>query len=299
MPEPVLVRVTWCDVAPFFHHNPQSKMGLMTAAAMTALAKSKPSTGNGNNATTKFGSRPRPPPGQRARPPPPVKPVTAVKPEPAPEAAGYTDYELFSHVEDSYTYNTIRLRPNNPIPVSLESFRPPVKLNRKNAKFKGPAGDTAVAGTSREPKWKPMKGPDGKEVVGKDGKTVMVGMVDGKEVLQANWGKEELPKGKFGADGKKKANPFQKKTKQVYMAPDHIRQLRREEAVPWLLEDSATQSWTGKMTDQNADGLYGLFVANPTNGGFTFIPVNRCYDFVPSKTHVASMTSDEAEAEVR
>lgn len=265
----------------------------MTAAAMTALAKTKPSTSNGSNATTKFGASHRSTSTQSPRPPPVVKAEPEVKPEPA--SGEFSDYELFSHVEDTYTYNTLRLKPNNPSPVTFNSFVQPVKLNRKNAKFKGPGGE-GVAGSSREPKWKPMKGPDGKEVVGKDGKVVMVGMVDGKEVLQANWGKEEPAKGK-AADGKKK-NPFQAKTKQTYLIPDHIRQLRREELVPWLLEDSGNQSWIGKMTDQNADGLYGLFVANPTNGGFTFVPVNRCYDFVPSKTHVASMTSDEAEAEV-
>ncbi len=307
----------------FVAANIVSTMGVMTAATMMALANKGKTQASSRDPTTKFGyqqqhdkhrqrqvSRDGASSSSSPQPRSPASPLTAKiesKDEPMIDASSqsaYQEFELWSPAPDGSSYNTLRFKPpNNTLPVDITQFPTPIKLNRKNPRAKLGDGN-GIGLNSKDIKWRPLKGADGRDVIGKDGKIVMAATIDGKEITQAQY--EKLRAGTTGkkeaeADStKKKSAAFKKKTRQVFTAPDVVRQLRREERFPWLLEPNGadvSDSWTGKMTDQNEDGIYALFVACPA-GGFSLVPVKRCYDFVKSSTHAATMTSEEAEAKV-
>jgi len=71
----------------------------------------------------------------------------------------------------------------------------------------------------------PILGPDGKPVIGVDGKIVMVDAV-GKPIHGKHTSGAAPAKPKEKGLGRKK---FQKKTKQVFLVPEATRRLRREE----------------------------------------------------------------------
>ncbi|KDQ15353.1 hypothetical protein BOTBODRAFT_145126 [Botryobasidium botryosum FD-172 SS1] len=222
----------------------------------------------------------------------PSQPPADVKVEPKSEtpqneaSLNFQEYHLVSGGSLPENFNIMRFKTLNRSPFNLSATSKPVKLNRKEPRGKAAAEESEAY---------PLLGNDGKPVIGQDGKPVMVVLVDGKEVTVAAAAEKKAKGGKdAGADAKGKGKPFQKKTKQVFKVADEIRQLRREERFPWVMEhDGPEPKWVGTLNDTKNEA-WGLFVTD--SQGFTFLPAHHFYDFVPSRSHVASMTSDEAEA---
>lgn len=176
-------------------------------------------------------------------------------------------------------------------PVDINSWQKPVKLNRKDLRRPDP---NASSGTATPVAVGPMLGPDGKPVIGADGRIVMVD-AEGKPIHEAPPSSSGSAAASTKKDDKGKRKKFQKKTRQVFLVPDHIRQLRREERYPWIMEDaSGSEIWEGRMEDASKAEMHGLLMPAPNNV-FKFVPANRWYKFqkkLPQKQH---MTLEEAE----
>lgn len=161
-------------------------------------------------------------------------------------------------------------------PVDITTWDKPVKLNRKDFRrnsdngASGPAAPQAVG---------PMLGPDGKPVIGMDGRVVMVD-ADGRPIrtgAAATNGAGDNGKGKEKVSAAKKK--FQKKTKQVFLVPDAVRRLRREERYPWVMEDSSsTEVWVGSMEEVSKAETQAMFMP-AANDIFKFVPAHRWYKF--------------------
>lgn len=166
-------------------------------------------------------------------------------------------------------------------PVDVMQWQAPVKLNRKDLRRDQPVTVQTAVG--------PMLGPDGKAVVGFDGKTVMVD-AEGRAIHNIDPNKEkDKPK---GPGAKKK---FQKKTRQVFTVPEAQRQLRREERYPWILEDSSgTQTWQAQLDDVKKAQTHAFFMP-AANDVFKFVPSHRWYKFQKKLNH--QMPTDTADVE--
>ena len=219
----------------------------------------------------------------------------------APATPGnYTDYTIYSKVMDGETYCLVRFKAPNPQnPVDITRMPAPYRLNRKNPKVKSKDDPLVDPLAPKEPKWRPLRGPDGREIVGKDGKAVMGATVDGKEILQVNWGKEKEKMTKAELDAKKKKAPFKKKTRQVFSANPESRN-DPQDRFPWVFESAGDRdSWTGRKQNFDDGSAYGILTAVPgRSDAMQFIPVPLRYDFVMTKTHAASKSVEAAEAEV-
>ncbi|KAJ7890799.1 transcription initiation factor [Mycena leptocephala] len=181
----------------------------------------------------------------------------------------FQEFKVMSSALNGWKYDVMKFDSRKP--VDLTAWRAPIKLNRKEMRRDDASGVQVAVG--------PMLGLDGKPVVGPDGKFVMVD-AEGKPI-QADSGRD--PKGKGPAlNGKKK---FQKKTRQVYVVPEEVRQLRREERYPWVMED-ATQSetWVGQLEDISKSGTHAFFMP-AANDIFKFVPAHRWYKFQKKVKH--------------
>ncbi|EUC66080.1 hypothetical protein RSOL_506490 [Rhizoctonia solani AG-3 Rhs1AP] len=216
---------------------------------------------------------------KRRRPPPPkdTKRETSTTPAPATSdtpTGAYLDYILTSSRHSDKKWDVFKLQSHHDTPIDLHAWPAPVKLNRKDFKSRNEVEETAGPLTQ-------MLGPDGKPVIGPDGKLVMLN-ADGTRVKKDDDPKGKK-KGKEDPNAKKKA--FMKKTRQVYMIPDEVRAFRKEHRKDWLLEDNggglaANQSWSGKYSDANDKQIYAFFAPVPGNEKeFRFIPAHRFYNF--------------------
>ena len=140
-------------------------------------------------------------------------------------------------------------------------------------------------------------GPDGKPVIGMDGRVVMVD-AEGRPIRANANGEGSNGKGK----DKDKPNPakkkYQKKVKQVYLVPESVRQLRREERYPWVMEDgSGKEIWVGAMEEVAKAQTQAMFM--PAAGDiFKFVPAHRWYKFQKKPNyHIPNL--EEAETLVR
>ncbi|CAE6471394.1 unnamed protein product [Rhizoctonia solani] len=218
---------------------------------------------------------------KRRRPPPPKdsapKRETSTTPAPATSdtpTGAYIDFTLTSSRHSDKKWDVFKLQSHHDTPIELTTWPVPVKLNRKDFKSRNEVEEAAGPLT-------PMLGPDGKPVIGLDGKLVMLN-ADGTRVK-----KEDDPKGKKKGkeDPNAKKKAFMKKTRQVHMIPDEVRAFRKEHRKDWLLEDNggglaANQSWSGKYSDANDKQIYAFFAPVPGNEKeFRFIPVHRFYNF--------------------
>lgn len=179
-------------------------------------------------------------------------------------------------------------------PVDIMTWSMPVKLNRKEPRRDDTSGPSTVVPQAVGP----MLGPDGKPVIGADGKMVMVD-AEGKPIRQTSTytipsedgAKDSKPKEK----GKKR---FQKKTRQVFLVPEATRQLRREERFPWVIEDAHGQEvWVGRMEDAAKSETLGMFMP-AANDVFKFVSAHRWYKF-QKKPNYRVPTLEEAESLVR
>lgn len=202
----------------------------------------------------------------------------------------FQDFRLLSSALNGWKYDVMKFDSRKPVEIS--KWTAPIKLNRKDLRR-----DEGVTNGAPEAVG-PMLGPDGKPVVGADGKMVMVD-VDGRPInnrddsLGIGKGKDK-DKGKGVANGKKR---FQKKTRQVFYVPEEVRQLRREERYPWVMEDSSSmhnELWIGQMEDASKSETHAFFMP-AANDVFKFVPAHRWYKFQKRLKH--DLPTDTAKVE--
>ena len=163
--------------------------------------------------------------------------------------------------------------------VDLETWQHPIKLNRKDLKREPESRDGPGVGLPVAVEQ--MLGPDGKPVIGADGKIVMVD-AEGKPIHGERAAGAATAKPKEKGPGRKK---FQKKTKQVFLVPEATRQLRREERYPWVMEDAVgSQIWTGMLDDVHKADTHAMFLPTADNV-FKFVPPHRWYRFQKRPNH--------------
>lgn len=170
--------------------------------------------------------------------------------------------------------------------VDINRWQQPIKLNRKDLRRNDSESTTQAAPQAVGP----MLGPDGKPVIGMDGKVVMVD-AEGKPIhgdshqqAGANGAAAGAKDKGKGAAGKKR---FQKKTRQIFPVPEHQRQLRREERYPWVMEDSSASKeeyWVGHLEEVSKADTHGFFMP-AANDVFKFVPAHRWYKFQKKIKH--------------
>lgn len=164
-------------------------------------------------------------------------------------------------------------------PVDLDTWTKPIKLNRKDLKREQESRDGPGVGLPVAVKQ--MLGPDGKPVIGADGKIVMVD-AEGKPIHGERAAEPATEKPKEKGPGRKK---FQKKTRQVFLVPEATRQLRREERYPWVMEDAVgSQIWTGMLDDINKAETHAMFLPTADNV-FKFVAPHRWYKLQKRARH--------------
>ena len=199
----------------------------------------------------------------------------------------FQEFKLMSSALNGWKYDVMKFDSRKPVDISR--WTPPIKLNRKELRK-----DDGVT-TDAPQAVGPMLGPDGKPVIGGDGKMVMVD-AEGRPIQNtdySNGGREGKGKGSV-VNGKKR---FQKKTRQVFYVPEEVRQLRREERYPWVMEDSSpTQNelWIGQMEDISKSETHGFFMP-AANDIFKFVPAHRWYKFQKKLKH--DLPTDTANVE--
>jgi len=221
-------------------------------------------------------------------------PTPKIEPEPEEEhipkpSGNYQEFRILSSTRSAWKYDIMKFEARGK-EIDPTRWNQPVKLNRKSIRANDNDGGEAVP-----VELKPMMGPDGKPVIGIDGKIVMVGP-DGKPVTQTN-GATVKTNGKDPKGKGKGRQPFKKKTKQVFLVSEEERQTRLEERYPWVMEESGAggQVWVGKLDVDKAQ-THALLV--PNGQDFQFVPANKWYKFQKRPSY-RTLGLEEAEAEVR
>lgn len=252
------------EAAKLFH--PKQKKGQLAKVAPKRASQTKPASPAGSAA------------------PSPTPPKAAPSPKPAAtaeEEAGFpagNDYQEFSIVSSplgGWKYDVMRFESRKPVDVT--QWAQPVKLNRKDLRRGNPEADDAEAPPPVGVR--PMLGADGKPVIGADGRTVMLD-AEGKPI-HTNAPAKDKQKGGPGA-GRRKPG---KKTRQVYKVADSVRELRKEERYPWVIEDGAGQElWTAQMDEVAKSENHGMLMPSGNNS-FAFVPAHRWYRFHKKAAH--------------
>jgi transcription initiation factor TFIIF subunit alpha len=202
----------------------------------------------------------------------------------------FQEFKLMSSALNGWKYDVMKFDSRKPIDISR--WTPPIKLNRKELRR-----DDGVT-TDAPQAVGPMLGPDGKPVIGADGKMVMVD-AEGRPIQNLDFNGGGGGKGKGPAvNGKKR---FQKKTRQVFYVPEEVRQLRREERYPWVMEDSSpthSEVWMGQMEDVAKSETHGFFMP-AANDVFKFVPAHRWYKFQKKLKHDLPTDTANVESLVR
>ncbi|EMD40710.1 hypothetical protein CERSUDRAFT_111293 [Gelatoporia subvermispora B] len=249
--------------------------------------------GNGSGSQSPSGSQGSSTPSKPRIPRPPrPKPDAKDDLKPPPPEGPYAEFRLMSSALNGWKYDVMKFDSRKP--VDIMEWTTPVKLNRKEPRRDEP--DIAVAAAPQAVG--PMLGPDGKPVIGMDGRIVMVD-AEGRPIRPG----ETHTNGSGDAKGKEKEKDkgaaakkrFQKKTKQVFLVPEATRQLRREERFPWIMEDSAGKEvWVGKMEEVSKSETHAMFMP-AANDVFKFVPAHRWYKF-QKRPHYHIPTLEEAES---
>ncbi|KAI0335492.1 hypothetical protein GY45DRAFT_1316820 [Cubamyces sp. BRFM 1775] len=206
------------------------------------------------------------------RPAPPPKPKTEDEAKPPPPEGPFSEFRLLSSKLNGWKYDVMKFESRKRIDIN--TWTPPVKLNRKE-----PRREEAPSTSSQQPVTA-MVGSDGKLVVGADGKVVMVDAA-GRPVRAD----PPEPKEEKGKDKESKKKRFQKKTRQVFLVPDDVRQLRREERHPWVMEDGKKQEvWVASMEEVSKSQTYAMFMP-AADDVFKFVPAHRWYKFQKKPNH--------------
>ncbi|KAK7049517.1 transcription factor IIF subunit tfg1 [Paramarasmius palmivorus] len=187
----------------------------------------------------------------------------------------FQEFKLMSSALNGWKFDVMKFDSRKV--VDLNTWQQPVKLNRKDLRRDdGPAPTVG-------PAVRPMLGLDGQQVFGADGKPVMVD-AEGRPVVDNTTSNNGLNgKGGKGPNAKKK---FQKKTKQVFIVPEEIRALRKEERYPWVMEDSAGQeTWVGQLDEISKSETHAFFMPAAMGEIFKFVPSHRWYRFQKKLKH--------------
>ncbi|KAF9259517.1 Rap30/74 interaction domain-containing protein [Marasmius fiardii PR-910] len=248
--------------------------------------KNKKPTAQSPRRNLASGTTPRPPKTSSASPA--ATPTVKNEEKPASEAeqddsdsvklpnGPFQEFKLMSSALNGWKFDVMKFDSRKV--VDLSTWQQPVKLNRKDLRREDP--ETANAGTPL----RPMLGLDGQQVYGADGKPVMVD-AEGKPVVENGAGSSGSGKGKGSGNGPGKKK-FQKKTKQVFIVPEEIRALRREERYPWVIEDSTGQeTWVAQLDEISKSDTHGFFMPAATGDIFKFVPSHRWYRFQKKLKH--------------
>lgn len=185
----------------------------------------------------------------------------------------FSEYKLMSSALNGWKYDVMKFDSRKP--VDLSTWEEPIKLNRKDLRRQDVSSGQPVP-------VRPMLGPDGKPVVGTDGKLVMVD-AEGRPIANTPGegpSKEKETKGK--TNGKKKMT---RKTRQVFKVPEDVRQLRKEERYPWVMEDARqNEIWVGQLEEVSKAETHALFMP-AAQEVFKFVPANRWYKFHKKPKH--------------
>ncbi|TFK28738.1 Rap30/74 interaction domain-containing protein [Coprinopsis marcescibilis] len=238
---------------------------------------------------------PIPPPKPRAKPADVAAPASpAPRPQEADEDrfqlpdSGYSEFQVLSSSLKGWKYDVMKFDARKP--VEILKWTAPVKLNRKDLRREDRAAAAAVVPQAVSP----MLGPDGKPVIGSDGKVVMID-AEGKPIHNTG----DSGQGANGKDKGKGKKRFQKKTRQVFKVPDEVRQLQREERYPWVLEDSSPyhkEHWIGQLEDTKKAETFGFFMP-AANEAFKFVPAHRWYKFQKKVKHDLPTNTADVESE--
>ncbi|KAJ3527529.1 hypothetical protein NMY22_g9751 [Coprinellus aureogranulatus] len=266
------------DMSLLFH--PKKKQG----RKQNSMSRSRPPS----QASQTQPSQPSP---QKSRPTPPLA-ATASKSSVEDDETfqlpntPYSEFKILSSTLQGWKYDVMKFDSRKM--VDINRWQQPIKLNRKDLR----RDDSAAANQAAPQAVGPMLGPDGKPVIGMDGRVVMVDAegrpIHGDSHQHAGAGSNGAAggakdKGK-GPAGKKR---FQKKTRQVFPVPEHQRQLRKEERYPWVMEDSSPNKdeyWVGHLEEVSKADTHGFFM--PTaNNAFKFVPAHRWYKFQKKIKH--------------
>ncbi|KAL0950030.1 hypothetical protein HGRIS_010038 [Hohenbuehelia grisea] len=241
--------------------------------------------------------KPKDGPSTSTSSPSPTKPRPP-RPKPAPAAddldesaklptGPFQEFRLMSSALNGWKYDVMKFDSHKVVDIS--TWQTPIKLNRKDLRKPGDdvesnAGPVAVG---------PMMGPDGKPVIGVDGRIVMVD-AEGRPIHPTNGAaKGKGPATGAGAAPAKKR--FQKKTRQVFLVSEEVRQLRREERYPWVIEDSSgKETWVAKL-EEVAQASTRAFFMPAANDVFKFVPAHRWYKFQKKPLYTV-WSAEEAEA---
>jgi transcription initiation factor TFIIF subunit alpha len=239
-------------------------------------------------------------PKPKKRVPPPVVPPTAPAVLPVPVLkpdddlklpdGPFQEFRLMSSALNGWKYDVMKFDSRKPIDIS--TWQTPIKLNRKEPRREESSMNMTPEAVG------PMLGPDGKPVIGMDGRVVMVDSEGrpihaGGDGIGGGMGRDV--KGKGVANARKK---FQKKTRQVFLVPESVRQLRKEERYPWVMEDSSQKEiWVGKLEEVSKSETHAFFMP-AANDIFKFVPAHRWYKF-QKKPNYHIPTLEEAESIVR
>lgn len=243
----------------------------------------------------------------------------------------YSEYQIVSTASKGWKYNIMKFAESKDKEVELTKWRQPIKLNRKDYRppERSNSGNSGVNGSGagdegEDVKSTPMLGPDGKPVVGFDGRIVMVGP-DGKVISPAgssrgstNGGSSKPGSKAATPNGKSKSkNMSRKKIKQVFLVPEETRKLRREERYPWVIEEAPLevklgmsnddsnastssvstipgQVWIGHLENPEKNQTHAFLI--PSGSTFQFVSSHRFYKFTKRRLDVPG--AEEAEAEV-
>ncbi|KAF9247049.1 hypothetical protein BU15DRAFT_84615 [Melanogaster broomeanus] len=213
--------------------------------------------------------------------PPPTTPDDGSK---LPEGE-FSEYKLMSSALNGWRYDVMKFDSRKLIDVS--TWEEPIKLNRKDLRRQEPTSTQQLPARR-------MLGPDGEPVVDSDMKVVMVDS-DGRPITDTTGegpSKEKEAKGKGPGNGKKKMT---RKTRQVFKVPEEVRQLRREERYPWVIEDARqNEVWVGQLEEVSKAETHALFMP-AAQEVFKFVPAHRWYKFHKKpKHHVPNL--EEAES---
>ncbi|KAF9075808.1 hypothetical protein BDP27DRAFT_1380466 [Rhodocollybia butyracea] len=217
----------------------------------------------------------------------PVKSVSSPKPSPPKTVATdddeadmqlpegpFQEFRIMSSALNGWKYDVMKFDSRKSIDILR--WQGPIKLNRKDLRREDPS----LSGVGQAVR--PMLGPDGQPVIGPDGKTVMVDNEGRPVTANSEASGSSKGKGLAAANGKKK---FQKKTRQVFIVPEEIRNLRKEERYPWVIEDASGQEvWTAQLDDLGKAETHAFFMP-AANDVFKFVPSHRYYKFQKKLKH--------------
>ncbi|WVQ97202.1 hypothetical protein IAU59_004312 [Kwoniella sp. CBS 9459] len=227
-----------------------------------------------------------------------------IKAEPSVSDAGsakkanLTEIKIFSSSPNTgLRFNIMRLNTGQGSlgrDVDPTQISQPILMNRKRPGPKAPPlfatdGEGKIIG-------KYVYDSAGKPVLDNDGKPVIERKAEGMDMSLVGAAPDGTGGGANRAGSKKK---MKKGTKEVFHQDIEIMRLRREEAVPWVLESgkpkeksAVPEHWVGRMQEPSALPTV-LLVNDGTTEGFEMVPLGRTYRFDPERPFKA-LDSDAA-----